>query len=364
MESDLTKRRPSLIPGCLPGLPSGWTPIIDSVPESSNDDEDHYKKSFTPSGLTYLPSITSYETKPYLKIKKFQLNNHPIMSMAHTHGICVLNTEAEEIIACDHYNNRLLMFDSNTDGRLLDIFRGDMATPECVTPRPHYQQQIYITKAHSISLYDLEKKHVIQKLGSEESGHANNRFKSPCGIVVDPANGEIYVCDTWNHRICVFSPDFRYVNRRWYLTRWQQTHKVKPNFIAINRSNECVVTCDDAPDYRGAVYVFDKMGYIKKIYDHESRNKPPNAEAKLNVPHGILVDDEGNWLTLCYSDPESCWIERRYKPHQHEDHEIITYWRNKELKGPSALAIKRDQTLIIGDRDENAICFFKQSKPK
>ncbi|CAF1513039.1 unnamed protein product [Rotaria sordida] len=189
MESDLTKRRPSLIPGCLPGLPSGWTPIIDSVPENSNDDEDHYKKSFTPSGLSYLPSITSYETKPYLKIKKFQLNNHPIMSMAHTHGICVLNTEAEEIIACDHYNNRLLMFDSNTDGRLLDIFRGDMATPECVTPRPHYQQQIYITKAHSISLYDLEKKHVIQKLGSEESGHANNRFKSPCGIVVDPANG-------------------------------------------------------------------------------------------------------------------------------------------------------------------------------
>ena len=169
------------------------------------------------------------------------------------------------------------------------------------------------------------------------------------------------MCDTWNHRICVFSPDFRYINRRWYLTRWQQTnHKVKPNFVAINDNNECVVTCDDAPNYRGAVYIFDKMGYIQKIYDHESRNRPPNVEAKLNVPHGILLDNEGNWLTLCYSDQDSCWAERRYKPNQQEDHEILTRCQNKELKGPSALAMKRDQTIVVGDRDDNSIYFFEQ----
>jgi hypothetical protein len=176
---------------------------------------------------------------------------------------------------------------------------------------------------------------------------------------------EIYMCDTWNHRICVFSPDFRFVNRRWYLTRWQQTgYKVKPNFIAINSNNQCVVTCDDAPNYRGAVYVFDKMGYIQKIYDHESRNQHPNVEAKFHVPHGILFDDEGNWLTVCYSDPQSRLVERRSKPHHSEEPEIITYWCCKELKGPSALAIKRDQTLIIGDRDENSLYFFKQQSPK
>jgi hypothetical protein len=169
------------------------------------------------------------------------------------------------------------------------------------------------------------------------------------------------MCDTWNHRICVFSPDFRFINRRWYLTRWEQPqYKVKPNFIAINANNQCVVTCDDAPTYRGAVYVFDKMGYIKKIYDHEPRKKPPNIDAKLNVPHGILLDNEGNWLTLCYSDSESCWVERRFKPNQHEEHEIITYGRNKDLNGPSALAIKRDQTLVVGDRDESSIYFFKK----
>jgi hypothetical protein len=189
MESDLTKRRPSLIPGCLPGVPAGWTPSIDTVEEGGSDEENDFKKSFSSTSLSDLPSITNYDTTPYLTIKKFQSLNQSTMSMAHTHGICVLNTEAEEIIACDHYNNRLLMFDSNTDGHLLEIFRGDIATPECVTPRPHHRQQIYITKAHSISLYDLEKKQFIQKLGCEDNGHGNNRFNSPSGVVVDPANG-------------------------------------------------------------------------------------------------------------------------------------------------------------------------------
>ena len=192
MESELTKRRPSIIPGCLPGLPMGWTPSIGTLEEGGSDDDDEEnesKKTSLSSVLSYLPLITDYETKPWLTIKKFSLNNQSTMSMAHTYGVCVLNTEDEEIIACDHYNNRLLMFDSNTDGHLLEIFRGDLATPECVTARPHYRQQIYVSKAHSISLYDLEKKKFIQKLGFEESGHANNRFNSPSGIAVDPANG-------------------------------------------------------------------------------------------------------------------------------------------------------------------------------
>jgi len=190
MESELTKRRPSIIPGCLPGFPGGWTPSIGPLEEGSDDDEENEsKKSLFSNEIAYLPPIADYETKPWLTIKKFRLNSQSTILMAHTHGICVLNSEDEEIIACDHYNNRLLMFDSNTDGRLLEIFRGDLATPESVLARPHYRQQIYVTKAHSISLYDLEKKKFIQKLGCEESGHANNRFNSPCGMAVDPANG-------------------------------------------------------------------------------------------------------------------------------------------------------------------------------
>ena len=190
MESNLTKRRPSIVPGYLPDLSNIRAPSVETVKE----EEDRSKKYSSSTFIESLPSITNYETKPYLTIRKLQYENPPTgrtthTSMAHTHGICVLNTEAEEIIACDHYNNRLLMFDSNDNGKLLQIFRGDLATPECVTPRPNYRQQIYVTKAHSICLYDLEKKTFIQKLGIEESGHANNRFNSPTGIVVDPDNG-------------------------------------------------------------------------------------------------------------------------------------------------------------------------------
>ncbi len=98
------------------------------------------------------------------------------------------------------------------------------------------------------------------------------------------------------------------------------------------------------------------MGYIQKIFDHDSR-KFPNVEAKLNVPHGILLDDEGNWLTVCYSDLDSRVVEKRTSSNEHD---VITYWRCKELKGPSGLAMKRDQTLIIGNRDDNSLYFFKQ----
>jgi hypothetical protein len=211
MESDLTKRRPSIIPGGgLPGLSLGWSPSFDTVEEDISDDETDSSKNYTSPLISYLPPITNYGTKPYLTIKKFQYQNPSsgqttTMSMAHTYGICVLNTEAEEIIACDHYNNRLLMFDSNTDGRLLEIFRGDLATPECVTPRPHHRQQIYITKAHSLSLYDLEKKKIIQKLGGEESGHANNRFNIPGGVVVDPANGYVNISIKYSYLLLFFS---------------------------------------------------------------------------------------------------------------------------------------------------------------
>ena len=200
MESNLTKRRPSLITG-LPDLSAGWAPAFDTVEEDIDDDDENGLVNRYPSTtLSYLPPIINYETKPYLKIKKFQFENPSsgqtvTSSMAHTHGVCVLNTEAEEIIACDHYNNRLLMFDSNTDGRLLEIFRGDISTPECVTPRPNHRQQIYVTKAHSISLYDLEKKAFIHKLGNETSGHANNRFNSPGGVAVDPNNGYVDAFD-------------------------------------------------------------------------------------------------------------------------------------------------------------------------
>lgn len=109
--------------------------------------------------------------------------------MAHTYGMCVLNTDAEELIVCDHYNNRLLMFDTQTDGRLIDVFRGDLVSPECVATRPNHPHQVYVTKAHSLSLYDLDRKQFIQRLGIEESGHANNRFNLPGGVTVDPTNG-------------------------------------------------------------------------------------------------------------------------------------------------------------------------------
>lgn len=195
MESSLTKRRPSLIPGSSDEPTLLWSPSFDTVFEDSSDDETNETAKRRKSDIIdYLPSITEYEKNPSLIIKKFQYKNPSTgqttnTSMAHTHGLCILNTEEEQIIACDHFNNRLLMFDSINDGQLLEMFRGELSTPECVAARPHYRQQIYVTKAHSLALYDLEKKVFIRTLGNDTDGHANNRFHSPGGVTVDPENG-------------------------------------------------------------------------------------------------------------------------------------------------------------------------------
>ena len=76
MESELTKRRPSIVQGSLPGLPLGWSPSIETVEEDDSDfDENDEIRNHSSPLISSLPSITTYENKPYLTIKKFQYQN-------------------------------------------------------------------------------------------------------------------------------------------------------------------------------------------------------------------------------------------------------------------------------------------------
>ena len=44
-------------------------------------------------------------------------------------------------------------------------------------------------------------------------GDGQAEFKDPCGIAVGPS-GEVFVADTWNHRVQVFSPAHAFT-REW-----------------------------------------------------------------------------------------------------------------------------------------------------
>ena len=55
----------------------------------------------------------------------------------------------------------------------------------------------------TIDLVLVEQHEFVTKLGSEGSG--DGQFYEPWGVAVD-ANGNVYVADSWNHRIQKFRP--------------------------------------------------------------------------------------------------------------------------------------------------------------
>jgi DNA-binding beta-propeller fold protein YncE len=113
-------------------------------------------------------------------------------------------------------------------------------------------------------------------------GLAEGRMDEPVGLAVAP-DGRSYVADTWNQRIQVFDAQHFYSNM-WEVDSWYgQSLENKP-YLAL--------------DGEGRVYVTDPEGYRILVFDSNGRflaslGKYGTEDDAFMLPTGIAIDSEG-----------------------------------------------------------------------
>jgi len=124
------------------------------------------------------------------------------------------------------------------------------------------------------------------EFGSQESGGAlPGTFNEPWGIAISP-QGDLFIADTWNHRIQKFSPEGE------FLLSWGQFgQRESPTSFWGPR--------DVAVDENGHVYVADTGNKRIVIFDTEGQfiaefGEVGYADGQFDEPSGLALDSTGN----------------------------------------------------------------------
>jgi DNA-binding beta-propeller fold protein YncE len=125
------------------------------------------------------------------------------------------------------------------------------------------------------------------------AGQADGQFQEPWGIAVAP-NGNVYVADTWNHRVQYFDSSGK------FLGKWGRLGDAKgrtdadqgvfwgPRSIAISSGGDVYVT--DTGNKR--VQVFGLDGSFKRMFGGEGA-----APGQFKEQVGVALDSQGNvWV--------------------------------------------------------------------
>ena len=121
----------------------------------------------------------------------------------------VFASKTTNIYVADQSNNRVQVFDK--DGKYLFKFGdmdgpGKMKYPLCIAI---YKEKVFVTQHQGgcVLVFDLKGNFIIQ-IGNTGSGEG--QFNNPRGITVNEYNGDIYVCDSSNNRIQIFSENYSF----------------------------------------------------------------------------------------------------------------------------------------------------------
>lgn len=204
-------------------------------------------------------------------------------------GIAV--SEAGQVYVSDTWNHRVQVFDLEGSylygwGSFADTKgEADGAPGVFWGPRDlavDAQGKVYVadTGNKRVQVFTPEGEYVTQWGGG---GLIPGRFEEPTGIAIGP-DGSIYVADTWNRRVQKFTAAYEPL-AEWPIESWESESVVNKPYLRV--------------DSAGRVYVGDPEGYRVLVFDEQgefliSFGQYGFDTASFALPLGMAIDAEDN----------------------------------------------------------------------
>ena len=192
----------------------------------------------------------------------------------------VVITKNEEIVVAEWSAHCITIL--NKEGKKVKSF-GTYGTKEGQFTKPYgvaisHDGHILVTDNHRLQKLTFEGD-CVKSVGSSKTGNGHLKFNTPRGITVHPTTGQIFIADTFNHRIQVLNKDLTYSH----------------SFGKKGSSPE-QYPCDVTFDNEGYLYVADSDNHcIKKftstgqyVSTFSSRGYNPG---KIRYPSSIIIDN-------------------------------------------------------------------------
>ncbi|GAB4526317.1 MAG: TIGR03663 family protein [Anaerolineae bacterium] len=204
-------------------------------------------------------------------------------------GIAV--SQAGRVYVADTWNHRVQVFDLEGNylfswGSFADTKGEADGTPGVFWgPRDlalDAQGNLYVadTGNKRIQVFTPEGEYLDQWGGG---GLIPGRFEEPTGIAIGP-DGSIYVADTWNRRVQKFTPAYEPL-AEWPIEGWESESVVNKPYLRVDSASRVYVS--DPEGYR--VLVFDDQGQFLITFGQYGFDM-----ASFALPLGMAIDAEDN----------------------------------------------------------------------
>ena len=176
------------------------------------------------------------------------------------------------------------------------------------------------------------------------SGSRSGEFRGPRGLAVDRTH--IYVADTENHRVQVFSPTGTLL-ALWGSRGTEQGQFRSPEAIAVDRSHKVYV----ADTLNNRVQVFSFAGYFVASWGGRAGSR----DGQFRRPQGIAVDQAGN---IYVSDTLNDRVQV-FSPSGVFSHKWGSQGRaDGQFRNPRGIAVGSDGNVYVADTGNDRIQIF------